>query len=51
MKKFKNKDTGDIWYAEDKEHIKELLKNPKFEEIKKVDEENLKKNPSQKNKK
>ena len=22
MKKFKNKKTGDIWYAEDKEHIK-----------------------------
>lgn len=34
MKKYINIKTKDIWYAEDKEHIKELNKNPNFKEIK-----------------
>lgn len=38
MRKFRNKKTGDIWYAEDKEHIKELSKNPNFKEVKETKE-------------
>lgn len=38
MKRFRNKDTGMIWYAQDKEHIKELSKNPNFEEVEETKE-------------
>lgn len=43
MKKYRNIKTKEIWYAEDKEHIKELDKNPNFKEIKDKNKESKKK--------
>lgn len=41
MKKFKEKETGNIWYAIDKEHINYFEKNPKFIEVKAVEDKRV----------
>lgn len=43
MKKFKEKKTGLIWYAIDKEHIEYFKNNPKFVEVKAVEDKKVKK--------
>ncbi len=36
MKKYKEKKTGRIWYAVDRQHIKYFEENPNFTEVKEV---------------
>lgn len=42
MKKYKEKKTGEIWYAIDRQHIEYFSKNPNFTEVKEVEDKKVK---------